>query len=232
MSGTKFRDARLIDMITRRPLAALVIPLSALALAACDTAHAPAPDAAADDADAASTAAPTEGDAATETNSDTNATAADDQSTPDISPTPPPGYTDGSGVNEGYPDLTPAKLTSEAERGEEGARNVLLYFSRALELKEFNQAYAMMRGEAREGTTAAQLTKRFADFGEITVSAPSGQIEGAAGTSYYTAPATITGSNGQKLNGEIVLSRVNDVPGASADQLRWHVRMFNFPKGS
>ena len=49
-------------------------------------------------------------------------------------------------------------------------------------------------------------------------------MEGAAGTSYYTAPVTITGANGQRLSGEIVLSRVNDVPGATPEQLRWRVR--------
>ena len=214
-------------MITRRHLAALLLPLCAVSLTACDAAGAPAPEPSADESDPVSTGAPAPDAASTGANSDAGGAASDEGSNPDISPTPPPGCTDGSGVNEGYPDLTPPKLTAEAERGEEGARNVLLYFSRALELKEFNQAYALMRQQARQKTSVAQLTKRFADFGEITVSAPKGTMEGAAGTTYYTAPATITGSNGQKLTGDIVLNRVNDVPGATPDQLRWRVYSFD-----
>jgi len=40
----------------------------------------------------------------------------------------------------------------------------------------------------------------------------------------FPAPVTITGSNGQRIEGDIVLSRVNDVPGATPEQLRWRVR--------
>ena len=52
-------------------------------------------------------------------------------------------------------------------------------------------------------------------------------MEGAAGTIYYTAPITITGSSGKELAGDVVLSRVDDVPGASPESLRWSVRNFN-----
>ncbi len=140
-------------------------------------------------------------------------------------PPPPIQPSRGSADRVGAenPNLSPARLTPEAERGETGARNVLLSFARAIELKKFRQAYAMMRGKARAGTSAGQLADRFADFGRISVAAPSGTIEGAAGTTYYTAPVTITGSNGPELTGDIILSRVNDVPGANEDQLRWHV---------
>ncbi|MEL7782406.1 hypothetical protein AAG607_05130 [Citromicrobium bathyomarinum] len=200
-------------MNTARRLAALCLGLSAMSLAACDAANAPQPSPPIeDDAGAVATATPT----------------SDEEPS---SETPPPGYTDGSGVNEGYPDLTPAPLEGEAERGEKGARNVLQSFVRALELKEFDQAYGLMRGQARDSTSGADLTEQFADFGTISVSAPGGQLEGAAGTTYYSAPITITGSNGQELTGEIVLSRVNDVPGASADQLRWHIRQFDVEPG-
>lgn len=134
---------------------------------------------------------------------------------------PPDGSVDRE--NDSHPDLTPAPLTPEAERGEKGAHNVLLAFIRAIERKEFDQAGRLMRDEAH-GTGGAELAGTFADFGTITVSAPTGTMEGAAGTLYYTAPVTITGSNGQSLAGEIVLSRVNDVPGATEEQLRWRVR--------
>lgn len=135
--------------------------------------------------------------------------------------------TSASGVNDGEPDLTPAPLTPEAQRGEEGARNVLLSFVRAIELKEFDQAWSLMLPELRENLSQDKFAQTFAGLGTITVSAPSGTIEGAAGTSYYTVPTTIEGSNGQRLAGEIVLSRINDVPGATEEQLQWRVRRFS-----
>ncbi len=46
--------------------------------------------------------------------------------------------------------------------------------------------------------------------------------EGAAGSSYYTAPVTIT-DGARRLSGEVVLRRANDVPGATPEQLRWHI---------
>ena len=187
-------------MITRRPLAALVIPLSALALAACDTAHAPAP----------------EGDAPTQD----QGSPAPDASPSDSSPSP-------GGVNDGDPDFTPATLPPEAEQGEKGARNVLLSFTRAIEAKEFDQAFALMRKNAPQAPTKAQFAAMFDGFGTITVEAPKGMMDGAAGTIYYNVPTTITGSNGQKLTGNIVLNRVNDVPGATAEQLRWRVYQFD-----
>ncbi len=59
------------------------------------------------------------------------------------SATPPSGYTDGSGIDDGYPDLSPPVLTPEAERGETGARNVLVNFARAVELREYDQAWRL-----------------------------------------------------------------------------------------
>ncbi|WP_459789733.1 hypothetical protein [Alteriqipengyuania sp. 357] len=195
-------------MIARRHLAALPLAISALALAACDAANAPQPAPTADEATAASDDTATAGEAPPQ-----DSCPADSAET--------------SGVNDGEPDLTPAPLTSDAEKGEKGARNVLIAFTRAIELKEFDQAYDLMRENARQETSRAAFADRFDGFGKITVAAPDGTIEGAAGTVYYSAPVTITGSNGQELSGEIVLSRVNDVPGAAPEQLRWRIRDFD-----
>lgn len=139
---------------------------------------------------------------------------------------PPPGYTDGSGINEGYPDLTQAPLNGEAEKGVEGARNALVLFARAIELKEFDQAWAMLSPGDRQKWSKADFTKMFADLGKMTVAVPTGTMEGAAGSSYYTAPVTITANDKDgrpvRIEGEAVLRRVNDVDGATPAQLRWH----------
>ncbi|HMN53114.1 MAG TPA: hypothetical protein PKC32_02855 [Sphingopyxis sp.] len=54
-----------------------------------------------------------------------------------------------------------------------------------------------------------------------------GDAEGAAGSIYLTVPVTVdatldTGAS-QRFGGDYVLRRVNDVDGASTDQLRWHI---------
>lgn len=129
-------------------------------------------------------------------------------------------------VDDGKPDLTPPKLTADAERGETGARNVLLSFARAIELKEFGQAWALLSPADQKKWPKPKFAAMFADLGKITVAAPTGTMEGAAGSSYYTAPVTITANDKDgrpaRIEGEAVLRRVNDVPGATAAQLRWH----------
>ena len=54
-----------------------------------------------------------------------------------------------------------------------------------------------------------------------------GDAEGAAGSIYLTVPVTVeatfdTGAS-QRFGGDYELRRVNNVDGASADQLRWHI---------
>lgn len=143
---------------------------------------------------------------------------ADRAAAPPIPSAPPENV-----ANDGYPDLTPPKLDPEAEKGEKGARNVLLSFARAIELEEFDQAYGLFGESAKERMTRAEFAALFDGFGKITVAVPGGQMEGAAGSLYYNVPSTATGTSGKELAGTIVLRRVNDVPGATAEQLRWHV---------
>ncbi len=142
-------------------------------------------------------------------------------------PLPPPGYTDGSGINEHYPDLTPVPLASDLERTEAGARNVLLLFTRAIEMREYDQAWDMLGEEAQQRWSKAEFNAFFDGLSDITLSAPGGQMEGAAGSTYYTSQTelTATDANGRpiQMEGPLVLRRVNDVPGASERQLRWQV---------
>ena len=147
-------------------------------------------------------------------------------SSPD-DPLPPPGYTDGSGINEHYPDLTPIPLASDLERTEAGARNVLLLFTRAIELREYDQAWEMLDESAQQSWSKTRFNAFFDGLSDITVSAPGGQMEGAAGSTFYTSEAelTATAANGRpvRMEGPLVLRRVNDVPGASERQLRWQL---------
>jgi hypothetical protein len=159
--------------------------------------------------------------------------ATDPKSPPALptSPPPPPSASATEGENDGSPDITPTKLTGDAAKGEKGARNVLLAWARGMELREFDQAWNLMGDTAKAQLPKAEFNARFRPLRDVTVAVPGGTMEGAAGSSYYTAPATITGTraDGSKatLKGEVVLRRVNDVPGATPEQLAWHIEQVN-----
>lgn len=166
-----------------------------------------------------------------QTNGDSE-TSADEVIAPE-SPIPSP-TADTAGEREAgttLPDVGAAPLVPEAEKGEPGARKVLLDFARAIEFEDFSQAYAMLGDAARDRIGHAEFVAMFDDLGEITVAVPMGRMEGAAGSLYYEVPTTITGSKGGKLTGTTVLRRVNDVPGATAEQLRWHIESFTVEPG-
>lgn len=139
----------------------------------------------------------------------------------------PEKKTDVNQTVEGRPDLSPPALTAEAERGEKGARNVLLSFARAIELREFGQAWAMLSPADRRKWSKSQFSALFNDLGTITVAVPAGTIEGAAGSSFYSAAVTITANDKDgrpvRYEGEAMLRRANDVDGATPAQLRWHL---------
>jgi len=63
---------------------------------------------------------------------------------------------------------------------------------------------------------------KWSDLLAPKVTVGKGDAEGAAGSVYYTAPVTIT-DGARTVRGEVVIRRVNDVDGASDEQLRWHI---------
>jgi hypothetical protein len=117
-------------------------------------------------------------------------------------------------------------LIPEAERGEKGARNLLLGFAHALELGRYGEAWAMLGDADRKRWSRDDFARMFADLPARSVAVPEGRMEGAAGSLYYTAPVVITGSDRDgrpvRFEGEAVVRRINDVDGASPAQLRWH----------
>lgn len=129
-----------------------------------------------------------------------------------------------SAINE--PGTAPPALTLQAERGIEGARNVLLSFARAIEQKSFGQAWSLLSPGDQQKMSKEEFAANFAGLSKISVAIPAGTTDGAAGSIYYTAPVTITATDqdGRPIGfeGEAILRRVNDVDGATPAQLRWH----------
>lgn len=69
-------------------------------------------------------------------------------------------------------------------------------------------------------------------FGELTVPLPSGTLESAAGSSYDTAPVTIMstcmGGRPVRIEGEVVLRRVDDFSAVKVAQRRCRMGRLTF----
>jgi hypothetical protein len=154
------------------------------------------------------------------------ALAACQQGEPDAQSSPS-GETALADASPQATDAGQPSLTLEAEKGEEGARNVLLAWARGIEFKRFDEAWDLFGEAGRERISEAEFAAMFEGLGEIAVAISAGEMEGAAGSLYYTSQATITGTDAEgrpiRIEGPVVLRRVNDVPGASEEQLRWHI---------
>ena len=124
------------------------------------------------------------------------------------------------------PRRPPRRRSTGPNAAETGARAVLLDFARAIELKRFGQAYALLSPADQQRWSRADFAAIFKDLGKITVAVPTGTPEGAAGSLYYTAPdhghERRQGRPPVRIEGEAILRRVNDVDGATPAQLRWH----------
>lgn len=106
-----------------------------------------------------------------------------------------------------------------AKRPEE----VLDAFAAAIEARDWRTVRAFWGDQGgRSGMDAASFSEKWANLKAPSVVVGEGQQEGAAGSIYYTAPVVITDGD-RTVSGEVVLRRVNNVPGATAEQLRWHV---------
>lgn len=77
----------------------------------------------------------------------------------------------------------------------------------------------------------ARLKALFAGYKQPTIAISGVGEEGAAGSLYCTISGTLTDTgeaSKRPQKGEIVLKRVNDVPGATPEQLRWTIRSSTF----
>ena len=116
-----------------------------------------------------------------------------------------------------------------ADKTPAAARAVVLRYYNAIEHGRYATAYRLW-GDAgrRSGQSYAAFVRGFARTGHTRVWAgvPT-DGEGAAGSVFVTVPVTVTATlktgTRQRFRGSYVLRRVNDVDGATAAQLRWHL---------
>jgi hypothetical protein len=111
----------------------------------------------------------------------------------------------------------------------EGAGQVMQRFGGLLEQRKFADAYRLWSDNGRaSGLSEAQFVVAYDKYAEIhsEVGKP-GDSEGAAGSIYIDVPFRLYGKlkSGAAFNqiGTVTLRRVNDVPGSTEEQRRWHI---------
>lgn len=112
----------------------------------------------------------------------------------------------------------------------QGAAQVVQGYYGLLEQKQFAEAQDLWNPQSPNGSQDdAHFEMRFRGFSEIhaNIGAPD-DAEGAAGSVYVTVPVQVYGR--VKATGVpfyilrmVTLRRVNDVPGSTAEQRRWHI---------
>ena len=126
-------------------------------------------------------------------------------------------------------DRTPVSEGAIDPKSAQGASHVLQLFGGLLEQGKFGEAYRLWSDNGRaSGLSEAQFIAAYDKYAEIhsEVGAP-GRMEGAAGSSYVDIPFRLFGklkSNDPfNLIGTVTLRRINDVPGSTDEQRRWHI---------
>ena len=109
----------------------------------------------------------------------------------------------------------------------EAAGQVVQHYGALIEQKRFAEA-ARLWGDA---LAAADFAKQV-DHRELHLEIGAlGDSEGAAGSIYTSVPVVFYGA-GFRRPATIILRRVNDVPGSSEAQRRWHIERIEWDKSN
>ena len=111
----------------------------------------------------------------------------------------------------------------------EAAGQVVQSYGALIEQKRWAEANALWR----DSVAAAKFEGQLAQFASahLEIGNP-GEPEGAAGSIYVTMPVILYGDqlDGQpfRRSADVVLRRVNDVPGSTEAQRRWHIERIDW----
>lgn len=146
---------------------------------------------------------------------------------PDASQTLAPSPSPEPAVPSPQPEATAGEAAEAAPAAPDlGERRnparVLRSYADALHSRDWPAA-ARFWGKG-SGVTASTLKAAYNRPVAPVLEVGEGHSEGAAGSIYYEAPVVLRfGEDAPPERGTLTLRRVNDVPGATAEQLRWHI---------
>lgn len=149
-----------------------------------------------------------------------NCKAPDASTAAPVAPPPPGGLPD---------DRTPVAEGPFTPESAQGAANVVQTYFALIGEKKYGEAWNLWSdGGKASGMTAQAFAASFDKYASYNaeIGAP-GEIEGAAGSLYVEVPVVIYGrlKSGEEvhMNGPVRLRRVNNVPGSTPEQRRWHI---------
>ncbi|MFN3727887.1 MAG: hypothetical protein ACK4SZ_16470 [Allosphingosinicella sp.] len=132
-------------------------------------------------------------------------------------------------------DRTPLAEGPIDPKSAQGAGQVLQSYFALIEAGRHDEAWRLWSDGGRaSGMSAAEFAASFAPYAEYhaDIGAP-GRIEGAAGSAFVEVPVQIYGRlrSGAPFSrrGTMTLRRVNDVPGATPEQLQWRIFRSDIP---
>jgi hypothetical protein len=113
----------------------------------------------------------------------------------------------------------------------EAAGQVVQHYGALIEQRRFEEAEKLWS----DGAAASRLESQLAPYPEIHLEiGKPGEPGGAAGSIYVTVPVRFYGKDQSgaplRVAAEVVLRRVNDVPGSTEAQRRWHIERIDWKK--
>ncbi|MEH2391988.1 MAG: hypothetical protein V7K21_10145 [Nostoc sp.] len=149
------------------------------------------------------------------------------------SPTLPPTSPIQSASSPMAPLVSPTQSAAGTEPLPQEAVQVIRDYYSAIARQDYKQAYSAWEGNgAASKQSFEQFKQGFANTTSVAVEVGKpGTPDPGAGSIYIEIPVTVTaiGTNGtpQRFRGSYVLRRVNDVPGSTPEQRRWHLHSAN-----
>jgi hypothetical protein len=128
-------------------------------------------------------------------------------------PIPPPG----TGPDARTPLAEPRGPIDP--KSAEAAGQAVQHYGALIEQKRWGEAEKLWGDPAAAGEFTSSLRRHsdaHLEIGEL------GDMEGAAGSVYITVPVVFYGA-GFRRPADVILRRVNDVPGSTEEQRRWHI---------
>jgi hypothetical protein len=138
-------------------------------------------------------------------------------------PAPAPNETQATPAPAALPQVAGFPALASKDCGE-----VVEFYLESLGGREWARAALVWNDPAID---AARLEALFGGYRELQLEWPDPFVEGAAGSLYCTVSGKLTDARDPAkplAEGTLLLQRVNDVPGATPDQLRWTLRSSTF----
>ena len=114
----------------------------------------------------------------------------------------------------------------------EAAGQVVQHYGALIEQGRWKESWSLWS----DTDSAKQFDRNWRDDSEVHMEiGKPGDMEGAAGSSYVTVPVIFYGKTKAgasfRRGGDVILRRVNDVPGSTDAQRRWHIERIELKAG-